>query len=240
MELPDEDRPLPHVSTPSPADGHPASDGPTEGRSNHAHTAPEGTAIARLAAITQLLLLACMGACIALIGVDMSGIAASTDFIDGDDAALARFEAYVQLSLIVSALSALPFIAVAVIWAIWQYRVAKQVSGQIRRSPGWHAGSWFIPVINLWYPYQNISDLRRAAGSRRPSWQIVWWLLWIASDFVALLSAIIYGLADYAETVRDAIWVGIAGNVLLLAAAPPAMLIVRRITKGVLHRPTSS
>ena len=43
----------------------------------------------------------------------------------------------------------------------WQFEAAKTaqfLSVPARRSPGLGVGSWFIPVVNLWFPYQSIRD----------------------------------------------------------------------------------
>ncbi|QEG42757.1 DUF4328 domain-containing protein [Roseimaritima ulvae] len=58
-------------------------------------------------------------------------------------------------------------------------------------SPGWSIGWFFVPIANLWKPYQataqtwqasvNPSDWRRAAT---PWLFPVWWVLWIIDGFV--------------------------------------------------------
>lgn len=43
----------------------------------------------------------------------------------------------------------------------WQYKAAQTarlLRMPARRSPGLGVGSWFIPVVNLWFPYQAIRD----------------------------------------------------------------------------------
>ena len=44
---------------------------------------------------------------------------------------------------------------------VWQYNAAdtaRQLFLPARRSPGLGVGSWFIPVVNLWFPYQALRD----------------------------------------------------------------------------------
>jgi len=44
---------------------------------------------------------------------------------------------------------------------VWQYRaarVARTLGYPARHRPGWGVGFWFIPVVNLWFPYQAIRD----------------------------------------------------------------------------------
>jgi hypothetical protein len=44
---------------------------------------------------------------------------------------------------------------------IWQYRAAstaRALGYQAKHSPGWGVGSWFVPIVNYWMPYQAIRD----------------------------------------------------------------------------------
>lgn len=52
-------------------------------------------------------------------------------------------------------------LALQIVFLIWQYRaavVARHLGYPARRSPGWGVGSWFVPVVGLWMPYQAIRD----------------------------------------------------------------------------------
>ncbi len=193
-------------------------------------------AIAKLALATQVLLLGWIATSVATIAIETFGIIAVADFLNGDDTTADRLDMYDQSTAVVSILSSLFLISTGVIWVIWQYKVAKQVTGKTRRSPGWHAGSWFVPIVSLWFPYQNISDLWRAVGRTRPSWQIIWWLLWVVGNYVIQLSTRAYLAAEDLETFRVAMWMSLAGEMLLLAAAPMAWLVIRGITQGILQR----
>ena len=197
---------------------------------------PATNAIAKLAMATQVLLIVCGVMSLATIAIEMFGISAATGFLNGDNGAIGMLDVYDQSTSVVAILSSLSFVATAVLWVIWQYRAAKQVTGRTRRSAGWHAGSWFVPIIGLWFPYQNISDLWRAVGRTRPSWQIIWWLLYVVSNFFIQQSTRIYLAAEDLEQFRVAMWISIAGEVLLLAAAPLAWLVIRGITQGILQR----
>lgn len=191
--------------------------------------------LARLATATQALLVACGIVTIATIGVEMFGIVAASSFLDGHQAAFGLLNAYDILSPLATILGSLALISTGVVWAVWQFHAAKHVAGRTRRTPGWHAGSWFIPVVSLWFPYQNISDLWRAAGRSRPAWLIVWWLLWIANSVTSRIASGIYTAAESLELLVVSMWVSIAGALLLLAATPLAWLIVRGITAGIAH-----
>lgn len=232
--------------TPPPAGWYPAPDGSPAtwwwdggqwAQPDHQLSQPESTnAVAKLAMATHVLLIVCGVMSVATIGMEMFGISAATGFLDGDNGAIGMLDAYDQSSFVVSILSSASFVATGVLWAIWQHRAAKQVAGQTRRSAGWHAGSWFVPIICLWFPYENISDLWRAVGRTRPSWQIIWWLLYVVSNVVIGQSTRLYVAAEDLDQFRGAMWMGIAGEILLLAAVPLAWLLIRGITQGILQR----
>jgi hypothetical protein len=196
--------------------------------------------IAKLAMATQVLLIICAVRSVAAIGMETFGITVVTQYINGNESAGGLLDAYNQMAAVVPILGLVFVVLTGGVWVIWQYRVAKQAPGRTVRSPGWHAGSWFIPLISLWFPYQNIADLWRAVGRSRPSWQILWWWLWIGSSVVILISGRIYTSAEGPEQFRVAMWANLAGEILLLAAAPLAWLIIRGITQGILHRSAGS
>ncbi|MFF2275747.1 DUF4328 domain-containing protein [Agromyces sp. NPDC058126] len=193
-------------------------------------------AIAKLATATQVLILVWVVTSVATIGVEIFGLTAVADYLSGIDTTVDRLDLYDQGTAVVSILSSLAIIAAGVIWVIWQFRVAKQVTGQTRRSPGWHAGSWFIPIVSFWFPYQNVSDLWRALGRTRPSWLIVWWLLWVVGNYAIQLSSRAYLFAEDLEGFRAGMWLSLAGELLMLASAPMAWLVIRGITQGIVQR----
>jgi hypothetical protein len=60
-----------------------------------------------------------------------------------------------------SSLAAFAVLPVEIVFLAWQYRAA-QVARALRypasHSPGWGVGCWFVPVVNLWMPYQAMRD----------------------------------------------------------------------------------
>lgn len=151
-----------NTPTSTPAGWYPAPDGSsarwwwdgakwTEPQQQPGRNPVATNAIAKLAMATQVLLIACGVMAVATIGVETLGISAATDFLGGNNAAIGMLDVYDQSTFVVSILSSLSILATAVLWAIWQYRVAKQVTGLTRRSAGWHAGSWFVPIISFWF-----------------------------------------------------------------------------------------
>jgi hypothetical protein len=78
---------------------------------------------------------------------------------------------------------------------MWQFRAAtaaRTLLRPARRTPGWGVGFRFIPVVNLWMPYQAIRDCLPPDDARRRL-VLRWWLLGLARSVVVALTII--GLA---------------------------------------------
>jgi len=62
-----------------------------------------------------------------------------------------------------SAIGGLAFLATVIVWCIWQHRAQANAvvlsGGGLRFTPGWAVGWWFIPIANLWKPFQTVREL---------------------------------------------------------------------------------
>jgi Domain of unknown function (DUF4328)/Protein of unknown function (DUF2510) len=86
------------------------------------------------------------------------------------------------LNPLTSLLSLLTIVAV-VFACIWQYRAAsaaRALGVPAKHSPGWGVGSWFVPVVNIWMPYQAIRDCLAPEDPNRPL-VLRWWLIFTAT-----------------------------------------------------------
>ncbi|MET0886792.1 MAG: DUF4328 domain-containing protein [Mycetocola sp.] len=194
------------------------------------------TRVAKLAVATEALLIIYGAISVVAIGVQAFGISSITVYMNGYDSVFGLLETFDWMTVAASIVSGIAFLATAVLWLLWQYRVAKQFSVETQSSAGWHVGSWFVPIISWWVPYQNISDLWRAVGRSRPVWQIVWWLSWLAGNVALQIANSLYTRAQDLEQLRIAASVTITGQGLMMIAASLAWLIIRGITQGAIRR----
>lgn len=101
-------------------------------------------------------------------------------------------ETLVGMSIIAEDILGAAIICVGVIFLSWFYqaaRVAKAGGIPSRRSPGWAIGGFFIPVVNLWFPFRSAANLVPAeAPSQRLVWR--WWALWVSANLAALAGSI--------------------------------------------------
>jgi hypothetical protein len=134
----------------------------------------------------------------------------------------------------------LMFFITAFVFGRWIYLAHKNLpelgARLLRSSPAWAVGSFFIPIVNVWAPYQAMRDLAKA--SRSPlHWQleetpvaiVLWWLLWLISLFLsngALQSSL--GAHTLAQLQQSTVW-DIASDALDVLLYPLALYIVRRV-----------
>ncbi len=125
-------------------------------------------------------------------------------------------------------------------WLYQAHRSDRVEPAYLERSSGWAIGGWFVPVLNLWRPYQMVTDIRR--GVRGPlslgtGTQVVWWVLWVASSISDRVTARMWpddpdlGPREYGEKLASAADAEVMSSVLVIASAVLAILVVRQITK---------
>jgi hypothetical protein len=68
-------------------------------------------------------------------------------------------------------------LAAVIIACVWQYRAAstaRALGYSATHAPGWGVGSWFVPVVNLWMPYQAIRDCLAPEDPNRKLVRLFW------------------------------------------------------------------
>ncbi|MBS2939164.1 DUF4328 domain-containing protein [Nocardioides sp. J2M5] len=119
-----------------------------------------------------------------------------------------------------------------------------------RRRSGWAIGGWFVPFVNLWFPFQVVSDLRDGArGEGRPpsaGLQWAWWLCFLALQVGWRATGAFYDsagevpdsdLALYADRLETAMAVETVAEVLSVVTAVLAIVMVRQLTAWVRTSP---
>jgi len=147
----------------------------------------------------------------------------------GDLDALDRYD---DVDLVLTLVFVLPMIVTAICWSVWQYQLARSASHQdLTRGPGWHAWAWYVPIVSLWFPFQNVRDLwRRRFGSRGHVMLGWWWAGWILSTVVDRIYTSAYLSGDSIGDFKGVNRLGIGSNVLILFTLVLALRIVRDLT----------
>ncbi|HSZ37121.1 MAG TPA: DUF4328 domain-containing protein [Acidimicrobiales bacterium] len=73
-----------------------------------------------------------------------------------------------------------------VVTLVWQHRAAsaaRALGFPTTHSPAWGVGSWFVPIVNFWFPYQAIRDCLPPGDPNRAR-VLQWWLAYVAAGLV--------------------------------------------------------
>ncbi|MBB5933821.1 protein kinase domain-containing protein [Streptomyces zagrosensis] len=138
-------------------------------------------------------------------------------------------------------------IPMVVLWVIWFRRtyVNAQVlaPGRQRFGSGLAAGSWFIPVVQFWFPKQIANDIWRSSAPATPAanypmrsdgasrallnW---WWVLFLTMFVVSIISLSVYGDAEtYDQNEGSVVWSCIT-DVVSIPCAVLAICVVLKLS----------
>lgn len=160
----------------------------------------------------------------------MLGMPGETPF--SEDAIPAELQTSDLLQLVTAALTLLAFAVSGFLILKWIYRVnsnAHVYSSEMKVSPGWNVGFFFVPIANLWKPFQGIRETWEVStmhGWDVPGWVRWWWGLWLASNFLGNAS---FRVELGAETIQDMMVAAFLDTVSAIVGIPVALLLIRLI-----------
>ena len=130
-------------------------------------------------------------------------------------------------------LSSILFLVSAVFFCRWLYRAAanaRALGAQgMEVKPGWAVGGFFIPILNLFLPYQAVKEIwLHGAYQRDHSHSLVtkWWAAWLIGTITNRFSN---RFPD--DSPLLSMLTGLIGSLLLAASAYYLIQIVRQITE---------
>lgn len=77
-----------------------------------------------------------------------------------------------------------------VAFCLWVHRVYRNLPALgavgLKYSPRWAVGGWFVPILNIWRPYQVMREIWRNTAPAGQGWDLlkIWWGLWLISNYV--------------------------------------------------------
>jgi hypothetical protein len=121
------------------------------------------------------------------------------------------------------------------LFVTWFYRARVNADGRgwpQRHTKGWAIGAWFVPVLNLYVPFQIMADIWRAGlpdqdRANQATWPRAWWASMLA---FFLVPAFTTGSAN-----QDG-HVGIPAEITGVLAATMTALLVQKVSSGPLGR----
>jgi hypothetical protein len=139
------------------------------------------------------------------------------------------------------------YIVTVIIFARWILRANHNVRAlgaqDMRFTPGWAVGYFFVPIVCLWRPYQAMKDLWRA--SKNPAaWQDIqpgsilglWWTLWIVSNILGQASFRASMAARDASSLQAATIIDMASDVSHIALCIAAITLISQIRESQINQ----
>lgn len=103
-------------------------------------------------------------------------------------------------------------------------------------TPGWAVGWYFIPIANLWKPYQAMAEIWRASSgaadwkSSEASGALAgWWIAWLAANLLGRLSFKLTMNAQAITEIKNASMVTTAADVASIVLSVLFLEIVREV-----------
>ncbi|MDY0171130.1 MAG: DUF4328 domain-containing protein [Thermoguttaceae bacterium] len=135
------------------------------------------------------------------------------------------------------------YIASAVAFLMWIHRAYRNLpplgATGLKHSPGWAVGYFFIPIVNLYRPYQAAREIWLGSYPRRasdelssygltPSAALVgwWWAFWLIMNFTGQISMRLTLQGESIEMLLAGSWASIVTDLISVPAAILAIMLV--------------
>jgi hypothetical protein len=130
-------------------------------------------------------------------------------------------------------------IVTAIAFFCWVYRTnanARRLGATGMSGPGWAVGCFFIPVANLWMPYQAMKEIWQASAApadwhnqQRGAILPWWWLLFLLSGIAGQVAFVIGRSGHDIATLTAASTSALIANGIAIAARLTTLVLVRQI-----------
>ena len=181
----------------------------------------------------ELAIFAYIGVSAIMLGLELLELAGVVDLLSPVPGPLARLYGIAAILFLVV------FIASIVLISMWIYRAHANLRDrriEMETSPGWAVGWYFVPIMNLFKPFQAMRELWSEShleadsyGDPAPGDIAAWWACWIIGGILSNVSMRMssYGSGDN-MMVSAVLAAGSTG--LLIACAFLLRKIIREIT----------
>lgn len=194
-------------------------------------------------ALTILLMCNCLLILVS-IGSDLMEINVLQRSLDGEDVTMSELEANDNRIMMLGIFWIGFELVQSIVFLKWFYRASANAHVYSARdmtySAGWSVGWFFVPIMNLFRPYQAMKETWKVSAALPdqspravsvPSIVSWWWTLWIISSISARFS---FRLNMEAETYEDFIaadYVSVGDYVLSFFLSLAAIKLVRDLTR---------
>lgn len=139
------------------------------------------------------------------------------------------------------------FVGTVVAFLMWLHRARRNLPAlharDLRFSPGWAVGYFFIPILNLFRPYQAVKETWKASDpttlhptawkdSRGSSVLRWWWAFWLIMNWLGMIAfRISLAAGDDLSVLRGASVMTVLADFFEIVAAVFAIFVVREIDR---------
>lgn len=133
-------------------------------------------------------------------------------------------------------------VASVILMSMWTFRAMKNLhlagAPEASMSPGWAVGWYFIPIANLWKPFEGMLQIWRGsmAQAGRPvkvpahvGW---WWATWLLSNFLANISLRLSGFMEEGPAYDEGLIVAVIASAVSVVCAILLLRVTRDITEA--------
>jgi len=166
----------------------------------------------------------------------------------GDPSNQARADALDERESLIAIVNVGTWIACVVAFLMWFYRAYKNLQSagykDLRFTPGWAIGGFFVPILNLARPFQIMKDVCEgsaflAQDARSRAWTSIslgvhaawWWALFLSDSAFGNAVGRYMAKAEELDEIVIAEWLDFASSLYTILAAVVALLLVRRLTE---------
>lgn len=200
------------------------------------------------AIVVIVMLLVCIGvACLSAVS-DVMQIGLLQRIDAGDPNAIGEADANDMRVSLLGIVQIVVLLITGVCFLMWIHRARRNLPALgaegLRFTPGWSVGWWFIPIANLWKPFQaaqevwwgsdperdvpNVQDWRHRGGAGPLGW---WWAAWIGTRLVDYEVARANSDAHTAQELITASYAMLCSRAFDVVAAMLAIMVVQGIDR---------
>lgn len=131
-------------------------------------------------------------------------------------------------------------VASVVLVAMWTYRAMKNLhivrAPGVSMTPGWAVGWYFIPIANLWKPFEGMLQIwresHRLAGRPEKVAAYVgwWWACWVGGGILSQISLRLTGFIEPEPTYEAGLVVAVVAGIVSVACGYLLLRMASQIT----------
>jgi hypothetical protein len=150
--------------------------------------------------------------------------------------------------MMIGLLQLLVFFITAILFLFWMHRAYSNLKSfgatDLSFSPGWAIGYFFVPFLNLWKPFEAMSEIWKASDPNTRvdasgQWKSAatgallnaWWIMWLVSNIAGQVVMRTSLEADQPAEIMSATRVAMIADLLGVFSAILALLVVSEVTR---------